>query len=232
MVGSVLLFCLFCKKLLYQALFELFGVQILLDLLLVDFELPISALPLFSGELIVLLGLLDFAHGRCVRKILNLAGRNAFLLLLPLHGFLDRDILLNSEFLEVFVEFFDALNHVFVVELQLSGELVLVDADFSILEVLSSGFFLLSCKAVLSPVLLSFFLPLFHKCLVLLEFPEILLPLNLLHVHQHVMLDKGILHCFFLELHTRKLVSEELLLNHFDLLGLESGAVDTHLLVD
>ena len=196
-----------------KILFSLFGVESLLDLPLVDLHLPVSALALLACELVVVLCLLDFVHGGCVREVLDLSWWNAFLFFLPLDSVLDRNVLLDAQLLHVLLELVEADDHFLGVTHQLFLQVVLVELDPAVLEVVLTRNLLGAHIPILLPILLALGQPLLHELPVLLRFQESLLAFRLLQAHQQIHFGVVVLLGFLLEVHPSELVLQKLVLD-------------------
>ena len=212
----------------------LFGVKGLLNPPLINLLLSISPFSLLTGELIIIFGLLNLVHSGSIRKVLDLPRRNPGLLLLPLNSILNRDILLDTQFLHIFMEVLDALVHIVGMLNQLLHEALLVDLDLSVLKREHPGDLLGSDLSVLLPVLLALSLPFFHESLIFLHFGESILSLALLQTFEHVHLGDIVVMRFFLEIGPGDFVLQKFFLSHDQRLVLkfESRAFNTVLGVD
>lgn len=230
----VLLFCLLLEELLDKILFSLFGVESLLNLPLVDEHLPVPALALLAGKLVVVLGLLDFVHGGRVREVLDLPRRNALLFLLPLDGILDRNVLLDAQLLHVLLELLEADGHFLGVADQLFLQVVLVELDPTVLKVVLTRNLLGAHISILLPILLALGLPLLHELPVLLRFQEGLLAFRLLQAHQQIHFGVVVLLGLLLEVHPSELVLQKLVLDQLlrNVLELKGRAFHTVLLMN
>lgn len=198
-VGRMLLLGLLSKDLLKDQLFFLLGVQHFLNLYLVHLHFTVSSITFFSSKLVVVLSLLDLIHGGSIREVLDLAGWDAFLLLLSLNGILDGDVLFNSQLPQVFMEFLDAQLHVLGVVVELFCQRVLIDLDLSVFEVLAPGNLACSSVLILLPVLEASLVPFFHERLVFLHLLKGLLSLLLLHALEHIAFCDEIISCFSID---------------------------------
>jgi hypothetical protein len=131
---------------------------------------------------------------------------DAFLFLLSLDGILDRDVLLNTQLLHVFMELIYAGNHVCSVMLKLLVKVLLVNCDFTVIKVLLSGDFFSSSLTIDLPILFALVFPLFVERLVLLHYSHRFLSLSLLHTSQHVYLLNITVMSILFEVHSGQLV--------------------------
>ena len=231
-VSSLLFACLLFKQSLYQVFFVLGCIKSLLYLPLINQLLSISSFPLLGRELIVVFGFLDFVHRGCIREILNLSRRNAFLFLLPLNGFLNGDVLFDSLPGHVLLELINALVHIRGVLDHGPSQLVLVQLDLPVLEVELPFDLLGPDLPVVLPVLASVCLPVLHELLVLLQLPHGLLPLGLLDAHQHVCFRQVVLLGLLHQVCPRNFEFKQLLLDYLKLLRFECGTFDAMLFVN
>ena len=180
-IRVILLLLLLLEKLLNEHVFLLLLIKALLGVGLVDGELPSPTLPLFSSKVALFLCFLDFVHRGREGEVLDLARRDALLLLHALYRIIHVNVLLNTQLLEIFLELIATVSHFGGGLVELPIQLILVEVDLAVLEVLLAGDVVEASLSVGSPVLSAFFLPLLHKFLVLTELLPVLGPLVLLN---------------------------------------------------
>ena len=180
-IRIILFLLLLLEKLLNEHVFLLLLIEALLGVSLVDGELPSPTLPLFSSKVALFLGFLDFVHRGWEGEVLDLARRDALLLLHALYRIIHVNVLLNTQLLEVFLELIETVSHFGGGLVELPIQLILVEVDLAVLEVLLAGDVVEASLSVGSPVLSALFLPLLHKLLVLSELLPVLSPLPLLN---------------------------------------------------
>ena len=110
-IGVILLFFLLREQFLNEHIFCFLLVEAPLGSLLVDGKLASSTLALFAREVALLFRLFDLIHRGWERKVLDLTRWDALFLLLAFDSVVNIDISLNSELLEVLIEFTDAIFH-------------------------------------------------------------------------------------------------------------------------
>ena len=136
---------------------------------LIDGELPPPTLPLLSSKVALLLCFLDLVHRGWEGEVLDLARRDALLLLHALYRVIHVNVLLNTQLLEIFLELIATVSHFGGGLVELPIQLILVEVDLAVLEVLLAGDVVEASLSVGSPVLSALVLPLLHKLLVLSE---------------------------------------------------------------
>lgn len=168
-IGIVLLVQLLLHQLLDEHVLLLLLIKTLLSCRLIHSQLAASTFPLFSSEVALLLCLFDFVHGGGEAEVLDLARRNSLFLLHSAHGIFHIHVLLNTQLLQILIEFTDAVTHLSSGFIELLRQLRLEQVDLTVFEILLPGNVVSPFLAVLCPVHGALLLPLFHEFLVLTE---------------------------------------------------------------
>ena len=151
-IGVILLFLLLFKQFLNKIILLLLLVQALLSVSLIDSKLAPSTFALLSCKVALLLSFLDLVHSGGEREVLDLAGRNALLLFLPLNCIVNVNIGLNTKLLQIFIEFTDTMRHLRRCLIKLLGKLGFVQVDLSVFEVLLARNICCSNLLILFPI--------------------------------------------------------------------------------
>ena len=109
-VSLILLLWLLCQKFSYQILFCLLGVQSFLDLLLVHDHFSVTTFSFFACKFVIVFGFFDFVHCCRITEVLNLTWWNSSFLLLSLNGFLNGDVLFDTQFGHILLKLLYSIN--------------------------------------------------------------------------------------------------------------------------
>lgn len=121
-----------------------------------------------------------------------MAGRNSLFFLLFSDCVVYVNILIDSKFLKVFIKLAKTVTHLTSRIDQFTTKFLLIKLDFSVFEVFHLSNIFSPFILILFPILSTFFLPLLHKFLVVLEFFAILQTLILLNSCDKVLFVLGL----------------------------------------